>query len=111
MSNILILKENERICANSECLDIFTIDEHSIHCNRCDRWYCSKIECHFDCNDMWPKGYRYDTIYNKINTTCVDDCDPCEYANEEIDNEEDEIFYNKYGFKRNEIKNKVCIKK
>jgi len=105
MSNF-ILEKNERICANYECFSIFTIDSLTIHCNKCDRWYCSDMICYVDCNDQPHKGYIKDTVYNGIKTQCVDCCDNCEYGDEEDDKEDDKLFYEKFGLNRNQVKNK-----
>lgn len=106
-----ILEENERICANTDCFEVFTIKNNTIHCNKCDRWYCSDMACYVDCNDEPSKGYFKDTIINDIKTQCVDYCDNCEYGDSEDDKIEDKDFYNKFGFNRNEIKYKNGVKK
>jgi len=44
---------NSRQCAS--CDEDFPVDKLTIHCIKCDRWYCPETSCWVDFNDeSWP---------------------------------------------------------
>ena len=60
-------KSMEKVCEG--CTEVFTVDRETIHCLKCDRWYCTKCWTEYD-DENWPTDVGTD--YDDKNWLCTE---------------------------------------
>ena len=66
-----------KVCVG--CSKEFSVDSESIHCKKCDRWYC--CDCWVEYNDQWFCSFL---CKRGPNGEMAPDnaCDECEYGDD-----------------------------
>jgi hypothetical protein len=67
----------EHIC--QACRKQFVVDNLTIHCMICDRWYCSDIDCWMDYNDEFPDEMHCNRG-NYAQIEVENGCDQCNHV-------------------------------